>query len=474
MISADQLLLTREAKGLKYTISARFIFGLIFVPVVLVMAKGNFELILNLAIVALIIIMTLYFYQLVRQERKLNLVGYGGVAFDLFTLMILPISWYDSAGGVVVPAAFLLKTGLPVLSILYMIINSLAMRPAYPAIMTAGSVIIQLSFLPYVLSDSRTVLSSDLSEVLLGPAVSLELFFTLMMFVVVSGLFLTFINYAARKTVYEAVNLERSNMEIKEEQIQLVMHGKMDALSNLVAGMAHELNNPLGAVQSAVDIISRSVEKITADAKTESTSNEVDQSGNLAKYFKALQESSIVAESGMNRIKDLVDRLKNFVRLDEEEFRNADLHEGIENTLALLQSDIGDNINIERDYAELPQVYCSPKKLNLVFMSLLTNAVQAIDGQGLIRIASSYDSDNVIISISDDGKGIEKEKLESIFEFGFGVGDSRVKMSSGLAVAYNILKSHQGELNVESKEGEGSTFKITLPIDLMSKIKGTE
>ena len=231
-------MLSREAKGLKYTILARLIFGLIAVPAVFVTAQSNFELILTFGLVALMTAMTTYFYQLVRREQKLNLVGYGGVAFDLFTLMILPITWYLSVGGVEVPAVFLLKTGLPVLSILYMIINSLAMRPAYPAIMTGGSVIIQLSLLPYVLSDSRTVLSSDLKEVFLGPAVSLELFFTFMMFIVVSGLFLTFINYAARKTVYEAVNLERSNMEIKEEQIQLVMHGKMDALSNLVAGMA--------------------------------------------------------------------------------------------------------------------------------------------------------------------------------------------------------------------------------------------
>ena len=464
MKSADQLLLSREAKGLKYTISARFIFGLIAVPTVFFTAHSNFEIILTLGLIALMIIMTLYFYQLVRQEQKLNLVGYGGVAFDLFTLMILPVTWYLSVGGVEVPAAFLLKTGLPVLSILYMIINSLAMRPAYPAITTGGSVIIQLSLLAYVLSDSRTVLSSDLREVLLGPAFSLELFFTFMMIIVVSGLFLTFINYAARKTVHEAVNLERSNMEIKEEQIQLVMHGKMDALGNLVAGMAHELNNPLGAVQSAVDIISRSVEKITDDTNMESTSKEVNQSENREKYFKVLKESTKVAEIGMGRIKDLVDSLKNFVRLDEEEFRFADLHEGIESTLVLLQSEIGDNISIEQDYTELPQILCSPKKLNLVFMSLLTNAIQAIDGQGVIRIVSSYDSDKVIITISDNGKGIDKENLESIFEFGFGVGDSRVKMSSGLAVAYNIFKNHMGELNVESKVGEGSTFTVFLPI----------
>jgi len=380
MKSADQLLLSREAKGLKYTISARFIFGLIAVPTVFFTAHSNFEIILTLGLVALMITMTLYFYQLVRQEQKLNLVGYGGVAFDLFTLMILPVTWYLSVGGVEVPAAFLLKTGLPVLSILYMIINSLAMRPAYPAITTGGSVIIQLSLLAYVLSDSRTVLSSDLREVLLGPAFSLELFFTFMMIIVVSGLFLTFINYAARKTVYEAVNLERSNMEIKEQQIQLVMHGKMDALSNLVAGMTHELNNPLGAVQSAVDVMGRSVEKIRDDMELESTSDEVKKSPNKEKYFNAHKDSVSVAKTGMKRITDLVDRLKNFVRLDEEEFRFADLHEGIESTLALLQSDIGDNISIEKEFTVLPEVFCSPKKLNLVFMNLLTNAIQALDG----------------------------------------------------------------------------------------------
>lgn len=399
------------------------------------------------------------------RSKKLNLVGYGGVAFDLFSLMILSITWYLSVGGVEVPAAYLLKTGLPILSILFISINSLAMRPAYPAITTAGGVIIQLSLVPYVLSDNRTVLSNDLREVFLGPAVSLEVFFTYMMLIVVIGLFLTFINYAARKTVYEAVNLERSNMEIKEQQIQLVMDGKMDALSNLVAGMAHELNNPLGAVQSAVDIINRSVGKIIDETNMESTSKEVYISEIRAKYFKTLKESTNVAEIGMERIKDLLDRLKNFVRLDEEEFRFADLHEGIESTLALLQSDIGDNINIEKDYTELPQIFCSPKKLNLVFMSLLTNAIQAIGGQGVIRIVSSYDSDKVIITISDNGKGIEKENLESIFEFGFGIGDSRVKMSSGLAVAYNILKNHKGDLSVESKVGKGSSFRVILPVN---------
>ena len=464
MKSVDQLMLSREAKGLKYTISARFIFGLIAVPTVLFTGQSNFEIILTLGLVAIMIAMTVWFYQLVRQEQNLKTVGYGGVVFDLFSLMILSITWYLSVGGAEVPAAYLLKTGLPILSILNITINSLAMRPAYPAITTGGSVIIQLSLVPYVLSDSRTVLSNDLREVFLGPAFSLEVFFAYMMLIVVIGLFLTFINYAARKTVYEAVNLERSNMEIKEQQIQLVMHGKMDALSGLVAGIAHELNNPLGAVQSAVDIINRSVGKIMDDATKESTSKDVSQSEIKSKYIKALKESTNVAEIGMERIQDLIDRLKNFVRLDEEEFRFADLHEGIESTLALLKSDIGDNITIELDYAELPQVFCSPKKINLLFMNLLTNAIQAIEEQGEIRISTNIDSDKAVVTISDNGKGIEKEKFESIFEFGFGLGDSRVKMSSGLAVAYNIVKSHKGELNVESKVGEGSTFTVILPI----------
>ena len=194
MKSADQLLLSREAKGLKYTISARFIFGLIAVPTVFFTAHSNFEIILTLGLVALMITMTLYFYQLVRQEQKLNLVGYGGVAFDLFTLMILPVTWYLSVGGVEVSAAYLLKTGLPILSLLFITINSLAMRPAYPAIATGGSVIIQISLVPYVLSDSRTVLSNDLREVFLGPAVSLEVFFSYLMLIIIIGLFLTVIN----------------------------------------------------------------------------------------------------------------------------------------------------------------------------------------------------------------------------------------------------------------------------------------
>jgi len=464
MKSIDQLMLSREAKGLKYTISARFIFGMISVPTVLFTAQSKYELILTFSLVTVMTGMTVWFYNLVRQEKNLQIVGFGGVTFDLSTLILLSLTWYLAVGGGEVSAAYLLKTGLPILSILFITINSLAMRPIYPAIATGGSVIIQLSLVPYALSDSRTLISHDLREVFLGPAVSLEVYFTYMMLIVVIGLFLTFINYSARKTVYEAVHLERTNMEIKEEQIRLVMHGKMDALSNLVAGMAHELNNPLGALQSAVDIINRSVGKIIDDTDIESSSKEDARMKSRAKYINALEESTKVAEIGIERITDLVDRLKSFVRLDEEEFRLADLHEGIENTLALLKTDIGSNITIEMDYAELPQVYCSPKKINLVFMSLLTNAIQAIEEQGVIRISTTVESDHVVITISDNGKGIEKSKTESIFEFGFGLGDSRVKMSSGLAIAYNIVKSHKGELNVESKVGEGSKFTILLPI----------
>ena len=180
--------------------------------------------------------------------------------------------------------------------------------------------------------------------------------------------------------------------------------------------------------------------------------------------FKALQENAKVITSGGSRIAKIVQSLRSFTRLDEAELRKTGIQEGIESTLTLLQGKLKDRITVIEKHGDIPEIHCFPGQLNQVFMSLLQNAADAIEGQGTIRITTLRRDDVICVQISDSGRGIPPEKLKTIFNFNFSQTGSRVKMGSGLVTAYNIIQKHQGDIKVDSELGTGSCFTITLPI----------
>lgn len=215
----------------------------------------------------------------------------------------------------------------------------------------------------------------------------------------------------------------------------------------------------------------RCIAKLEAIFENNETANQVTKKSDYQTVFKILRENSQISTTASKRIAKIVSSLKNFVRLDEAEFRKVDLHEGIENTLTLIQHEIKDEIHVAKEYGKLPKIYCFPSELNQVFMTLLRNAVQAIEQEGVTTINTSADEEKVYIRISDTGKGIPSEQLKTIFDLSFTTKDSRVGMAMGLVNAYHIIQQHHGELKVESEVGKGSTFTIILPMDLKKTIK---
>jgi len=250
--------------------------------------------------------------------------------------------------------------------------------------------------------------------------------------------------------------------QLKSAQLQLVHSEKMASLGRLVAGITHEINSPIAAVNSTNDVTVRLIQKLenTIQENKKLTSN--GEFGNSLTLIK--QNTDIVAQAA-DRIKTLVDSLKKFTGLDAAQLRKTDLHESIESVLVLLTKEIGEHISVKKEYGDLPQVFCYPSQINQVFMSLLSNAVQSIESSGEVRICTSTKDDAVCIEISDTGRGIPKERLEHLFEFDFSVQRERVKLASGLVTAHNIVKSHKGEIEVKSEVGKGSTFTIFLPVD---------
>ncbi|MFQ6115892.1 MAG: ATP-binding protein, partial [bacterium] len=258
--------------------------------------------------------------------------------------------------------------------------------------------------------------------------------------------------------------LERAMRELKDTQEQLLLKEKMAALGDLVAGVAHEINSPVGAVNSSTDVSRRCLDKIEIILQQSDSLEEIKNSRELPKAIKILKDNIEVTLTAGDRIATIVKSLTNFARLDEAEYQKVNIHEGIDSSLTLLASELKGRVSVIKEYGKIPRIECYPGQLNQVFINLLTNASHAIEDSGTITIKTFKKNNHIHVKISDTGKGIPNDKLSKLFHFGFSVGGSRVKMSSGLSTAYNIVQKHNGEIKVESRVGKGTTFSIILPI----------
>jgi len=268
-----------------------------------------------------------------------------------------------------------------------------------------------------------------------------------------------------------AYTLLRISEERREMQNQLILQERMASLGSLVAGIAHEINSPIGTIQSAADVVTRCVKKVEGLFAEGKTLEDMSIDGWCQKAFRILKENTELIAIAGGRIANLVRSLRNFARLDEAEYQRASLHEGLESTLTLLEGELKDRVIVVKEFHDIPEMFCFPGQLNQVFMSLLRNAAEAIEGPGTIRIKTFTKNNFVHIQISDNGRGIAPEKLKRIFNFVFSERGSRVKMGSGLVTAYSIVQRHGGDISVESRLGEGSTFTVSLPIQGAVSVK---
>jgi signal transduction histidine kinase len=267
------------------------------------------------------------------------------------------------------------------------------------------------------------------------------------------------------KVQERTAELSRTLAELRNTQTQLVQSEKMAALGNLVAGVAHEINTPLGAVSSNTDLVSRALAK-AKDALT--NQNQIERTRSFLEKATAMAE---VSQEACRRIAEIVRSLRNFSRLDEAEHKPADLHEGLDSTLTLIAHLTKNRITVRREYGQLPQVPCHANQLNQVFLNILINAVQAIAGEGEITIrtrqeatAGPSSTPAAVVEISDTGCGIAPENLQKIFDPGFTTKGVGVGTGLGLAICYRIVASHRGKIDVESVRGQGTTFRIVLPM----------
>lgn len=269
-----------------------------------------------------------------------------------------------------------------------------------------------------------------------------------------------------QRVTERTAEIERSLQELQATQSQLVQTEKMAALGKLVAGVVHEMNTPLGAINSATDVASRCVTAIVDVLETGSSIDEIKSSRALQKALRTLPDGNRVTVDASERLSRILNSLKSFTRLDEAIIQEMDLHEGLDATLTLLEHEMLNRIEVVRVYGDLPEVTCYPGEINQVFMHLLANALQSIEDTGTITISTLVDQDYVKVKIQDTGVGIPAEHLKTLFEPAFTRQGDRVKAGLGLFTCYHIIEKHQGSITIDSEVGKGTSVTVSLPKNL--------
>ncbi len=263
-------------------------------------------------------------------------------------------------------------------------------------------------------------------------------------------------------------DLDLAYETLKQTQSQLLQAGKMASIGQLAAGIAHEINNPIGFVKSNLSTLQRKASVMTATfreiSELEPTA-EVVASYDCQDMIEDLNATIEESLDGVRRVEKIVNNLRSFSRMDGEDRTLANVNDLLKTTLKVIWNEVKYKAEVIEEYGDIPDIYCHADRLNQVFLNILVNAVQSIPERGTITIFTGVDENRIMIQISDTGTGMDEETRERVFEPFFTTKDVGAGTGLGLSIVYDIVTAHKGTITVESGVGEGTTFLIGLPFD---------
>ncbi|TAN74322.1 MAG: GAF domain-containing sensor histidine kinase [Gallionella sp.] len=279
---------------------------------------------------------------------------------------------------------------------------------------------------------------------------------------------------AALSRMNEEIRL--ANQQVEQMQGQLLQSEKLASIGQLSAGVAHEINNPIGFVYSNLGSLEQYLKDIFELFDVYENAEAAMPEAERAKVRAAKQQKDLAflredvqmlmkeSRDGITRVKKIVQDLKEFSHVDaQDEWQWVDMHKGIDSTLNIVWNEIKYHAEVKKEYGKIPEVECLPSQLNQVFMNLLVNASHAIPEKGVITIRTGQRGDEVFIQVADTGKGIPPENLKRIFDPFFTTKPVGKGTGLGLSLSYGIMQKHHGRIEVESEVGKGSVFTVWLP-----------
>lgn len=278
--------------------------------------------------------------------------------------------------------------------------------------------------------------------------------------------------------------LEEANRQLKATQSQMLQQEKMASIGQLAAGVAHEINNPMGFITSNLNTLGKYLEKLQTFDQQQATQltellNE-EQKGayqqqrrkaKVDRVFEDIPELLDESLDGARRVRDIVQNLKTFSRVDQAATCEANLNDCIDSTLKIVWNEIKYKAEVKKEFGDLPLLKCHPQQLNQVFMNVLVNAAHAINDRGEISISTRQEQEEVVVAISDNGCGIPAEVKDRIFEPFFTTKAVGKGTGLGMSIAYEIIQTHGGQIEIDSQVGVGTTFTIRFPLQGLDQVE---
>lgn len=290
------------------------------------------------------------------------------------------------------------------------------------------------------------------------------------------------LNAELEQRVAERTNeLEKASAELQLTHAHMLQQEKMASIGQLAAGVAHEINNPMGFIISNLNTLEKYAARLTGFITVQDDAIEsMRRAGGADGVFERVAEqrstlkvnhvmedvNQLIAEclEGAGRVKRIVQELKGFARLDEADLKVANLNEGLESTINIVWNEVKFKAELRKELGEIPGTLCNPGQLNQVFMNLLVNAAQAIEKFGVITVRTSAGDGMIRVEISDTGCGIPADRIKRIFDPFYTTKEVGTGTGLGLSIVYDIVKKHDGEIEVKSEPGVGTTFVIRIPV----------
>lgn len=285
--------------------------------------------------------------------------------------------------------------------------------------------------------------------------------------------------------------LTRAFNDLKNQKEQMVQQEKLASIGLLAAGVAHEINNPVGFIRSNLETLEKYLESIQTilaayaalSVQLRDTDNDSNLTVSLDKLASLIQELELdyISEdavsciqeslSGTKRVEDIVRNLKDFSRTDKDERVSLNINECIDDAISLVANEVKYKCSVKKNYAEVPQIYGCAGQLHQVLINILLNSVQAFESKGEIEIETRADEENVYICITDNGPGIAEENLIKLFDPFFTTKGIKEGTGLGLYISHGLVQKHRGQITAANNPAGGARFTISLPIDMRASIR---
>lgn len=390
-------------------------------------------------------------------DRYVRVVGAGAVLVDFGVLASLPWLWIHAVPQLSTYPAGLVKGELFGIALLLIVINSISLNPQHPALMAVGSILVLSTVAVLTLDDPSVTFTTSYVEHFRTESINTGILFIRGLILALCGGFLSALAFTARRTIREAVDLEVRNLELKERQAEMAFEGRMAALDGMVSGIAHEINTPLGAIRSSVNTTAAAARKLVPTPE--------EAAPRTQRILQIVSDVTRSALLGLDRIGGLVESLKGFARLDEAEVQQADLRAELDTVLSLIEPAAIGNVEVEKNYGDIPAIECRPRELNQAFMTILVNAFDAMKGEGRLTVSIAQVNSDIRVTIADSGPGIAPELREDLFDLNFSQTGKRIGMGLGLPTSRRIVERHGGTVTIDPSTTSGASFTISLPIE---------